>query len=57
MLRYKVLDEDGEVVRLFYKREECAPFVRTGCRVVVLPRPKKTDHYRRLLKELGESPL
>jgi hypothetical protein len=39
MFRYLVY-EDGELVRKFASRIECEPYLRTGCALKVLPKPK-----------------
>jgi hypothetical protein len=39
MLRYLVW-EDGILVRKFSSRIECEPFLRTGCTLTMLPKPK-----------------
>ena len=39
MYRYLVY-EDGELVRKFASRIECEPYLKTGCTLKVLPKPK-----------------
>lgn len=39
MYRYLVY-EDGELVRKFASRIECEPYLKTGCTLTVLPKPK-----------------
>jgi len=57
MLRYKVLDEDGETLRILGSKEECEVYKRTGCKVVVLPRPKPVNRYLVALTKVGEAPF
>ena len=40
MLRYLIY-QDGELLRKLASRIECEPFLRTGCTLKVLPKPKK----------------
>ena len=55
MMRYCVRDEDGELIRKFYTKEECEPYLTTGCVLTILPKPVKISEYQQALKNVGES--
>ena len=54
-MRYCVRDEDGELIRKFYTREECEPYITTGCVLTILPKPVKISEYQQALKNVGEA--
>lgn len=59
MLRYLVW-EDGILIRKFSSRIECEPFLRTGCSLTVLPKPKKVTPSQQLeavMQILGPAPF
>lgn len=59
MLRYQVW-EDGILVRNFGSRIECEPFLRTGCTLTVLPKPKSitpSQTFEGAMQTVGAAPF
>mgnify|MGYP003335176885 CR=1 FL=1 len=55
MLRYLIYDGD-ELIRKVGTREECNPYISSGCRIKVLPKPKKPTT-EQLLELVGDAPF
>lgn len=59
MYRYLVY-EDGELVRKFASRIECEPYLKTGCSLIVLPKPKDPTAsmvFNQSYESLGDAPF
>lgn len=59
MLRYLVW-EDGILIRKFSSRIECEPFLRTGCSLTVLPKPKSitpSQKFDAVMQTVGAAPF
>lgn len=42
-MRYWVFDEDGLLIRKFFSKAECEPYLKSGCTVKVMPKTKPID--------------
>ena len=59
MLRYLIY-QDGELLRKLGSRIECEPFLRTGCTLKVLPKPKAvtpSQQFNHAFEQLGAAPF
>jgi len=59
MFRYLVYD-CGILIRKFASRIECEPYIRSGCTLTVLPKPKNPSNsqvFNGVLEVLGDSPF
>ena len=57
MLRYLVYDS-GILIRKFASRIECEIYIRSGCTLTVLPKPKNPTHtqlFTGALETLGDA--
>jgi len=55
MLRYLIYDGE-DLIRKVGTREECNPYIATGCRIKVLPKPKKPT-YQHIHELVGDAPF
>ena len=59
MLRYLVYD-NGILIRKFVSRIECEIYIRSGCTLTVLPKPKNPTHsqvFTGAFETLGGAPF
>jgi len=47
--------ENNELVRKFASRIECEPYLRAGCTLTVLPKPKFVNPYYQATQQLQEA--
>lgn len=52
MNKYKVVDEAGHAMRVFYKKSEATKFLQDGWSIVLIKSPNK---YTQALEKVGEA--
>lgn len=51
MNKYKVIDETGSAIRIFYKKQEAVKFLQSGWSIQLLKAPNR---YKQALDKVGE---
>lgn len=54
MNKYKVVDESGQAMRVFYKKDEATRFLQDGWSIVLIKSPNR---YEQALAKVGEALL
>lgn len=52
MNKYKVVDESGQAMRIFYKKAEATKFLQDGWSIVLIKSPNR---YTQALTKVGEA--
>ena len=52
MIKYKVIDESGQAIRVFYKKPEAIRFMQDGWTIQLLKTPSR---YEQALSKVGEA--
>lgn len=52
MIKYKVIDENGQAIRVFYKKPEAIRFMQNGWTIQLLKTPSR---YEQALSKVGEA--
>lgn len=54
MNKYKVIDESGEAMRVFYKKPEAERFLQAGWSIQLIKQPSR---YEQALSKVGEATI